>query len=293
MTMRIGCEENIPVLLSSHSDSFFTDNSPIVSALEESFLSMWSDMIWKDSDSSTNMIEMNSGEESWWVRKIKKSHFDEEVKEMGKRFIGPEGTLSVTKGMGRAAILEGEDPDRRTSGCLKEYYSRWKKSNENGLMEPFFEWMNYGSGSFLSVNETDMHKCFVGEELAQTMRFNKKQRNQTAVSFEIKEGGDLVKAYYSNSGLYLPETYLHIVWGLDKQIYAAEESKSTNPQKLKHASFFRSGPVWFAGGINIGTEGKVLSFTSSSGHYKPKVEHFNRFYHFLRKMGASHDAVTW
>eukprot|EP00588_Corethron_pennatum_P023197 CAMPEP_0194327876 /NCGR_PEP_ID=MMETSP0171-20130528/42822_1 /TAXON_ID=218684 /ORGANISM="Corethron pennatum, Strain L29A3" /LENGTH=67 /DNA_ID=CAMNT_0039087977 /DNA_START=1 /DNA_END=200 /DNA_ORIENTATION=+ len=67
---------------------------------------------------------------------------------MKKKYIGPKGSLSIVHGYAATRdTLEAEDPLKRTTGCLKYCYSKWeKKYDADDFFEPFFDWLDYGSG---------------------------------------------------------------------------------------------------------------------------------------------------
>eukprot|EP00588_Corethron_pennatum_P018629 CAMPEP_0194307670 /NCGR_PEP_ID=MMETSP0171-20130528/4558_1 /TAXON_ID=218684 /ORGANISM="Corethron pennatum, Strain L29A3" /LENGTH=504 /DNA_ID=CAMNT_0039059855 /DNA_START=164 /DNA_END=1678 /DNA_ORIENTATION=+ len=290
-TAILSCEKHVPILSflgnSMEYDklvSIFRRNvSPVlVSILEK--------MIWRDSDTSSNMAKMVSAKNTWWVRKITMTNWLEQLEKMKKKYIGPKDSLNIFHDDAATRhTLEAEDPLRRTSGCLKYYYSKWeKKYDADDFLEPFFDWLDYGSGSSIVLKK----KCGSREHLKQRIIFHDAKRNQTEVSFEVKEKGSFLKASYSKSGENLPKGDLLYVWSLDEKVYAAEEPKHSVEQ-LKHSSFFDSGPVLMAGMIRIGRKGQVLLINPSSGHYRPDIEHFSRFYHFLKNQGASQNTTEW
>eukprot|EP00588_Corethron_pennatum_P010593 CAMPEP_0194273466 /NCGR_PEP_ID=MMETSP0169-20130528/6795_1 /TAXON_ID=218684 /ORGANISM="Corethron pennatum, Strain L29A3" /LENGTH=308 /DNA_ID=CAMNT_0039016425 /DNA_START=681 /DNA_END=1607 /DNA_ORIENTATION=- len=279
------CDGSLPLLSMRTVSTSYNLLDDLLNRSEAPFSNILHTLVLKNTDVST-MAEMSSGEEKWWVRKRDYLDLKAELNELGPNHIGPEGTLNVVKGLGFKALLEAEDPYNRTKTCIMIYYDKWKTLKEKKI-EPFFDWMDYGSGKNYTKGRESRNCAW------QVIKFDSSQLRKVEIEFEYKVHENTVRAAYVNSSLELPEdTDLLYIWGLDRKVYVAKEHNEEDLFRMKHISF-TSGPLLMAGFMKFGRNGQVLSVNSDSGHYKPQVKNFNRFYHFFRSLGIPRDATQW
>ena len=76
------------------------------------------------------------------------------------------------------------------------------------------------------------------------------------------------------------------VWDMDKHLYAFIENRDA-PDRLAHTSITAAGPLLAAGEFIVGKEGRLKDIEFSSGHYKPKYEHFLQMFKWFRNRGLA------
>ena len=106
----------------------------------------------------------------------------------------------------------------------------------------------------------------------------------------------------------VPEGDWSSVWGVDRRLYLLrvgtfpvnEDSSillGNDYWKVGHCSVTDGTPVLHAGEIGVGENGALLWTNPQSGHYRPRLQHVQNFYHWMRdalpEIPSLRDAVDW
>lgn len=242
------------------------------------------DMLHFTNDKDDTLAEMtNEFGERWWIKKQSRENLDRELRKIQAKYakMAGQGELSIAKGM--QGVLELEDP-KVGRPCLIPYYRHWL-SQVPFSGEPFFQWLDYGSGRHLELPICS-RKRVDGNHIE---FFDVTERRNAMVDLNISAQGDTVRLLFAHTRLPVPRGEWLFVWGRDKRLYLVREQRA----KFIHMSVFVEEPVLHAGELQVGSEGKLLSINPDSGHYGPKIEHVHYFFRYLTDLGMLRHAVDW
>lgn len=190
--------------------------------------------------------------------------------------------------MGDDALVEAEDPKLRNYVSLKEYFKVWK-NQEPFSGEPFYQWLDFGSGRSLPSESYD--RAEIEEDYCEAMDDAARAKAVVIPQIKIEPPSDDDDAdsseetvdiflRYEQADLPVEGGYLLFVWGLDEKLYVYPSGGT----QFHHIGFFRAMPVRLAGEVYVGTHGKLEEIWNDSGHYKPKDAHFRLLYRHLKAM---------
>jgi len=206
----------------------------------------------------------------------------DQIAKWRKKYAGPPDTISIADRVD--CLLEAVDQQGRYWRCLGLYFEAYR--NEMPFSnETFFYWLDTGSGREFDVKIDRRNKkekrCGRGTgryslNARHMYYFSAEERSELAVRFEFAKdysGGNSVRVVSNKTGAPLPAGKLLFVWTMEKVVYVASEKKGV----VAHTSFGGALPVLHAGEFIIGRYGKLAEVRPQSGHYRPSVQHVDRF----------------
>lgn len=235
--------------------------------------------------------------EKWWVPKAKKTVLKRKVFSRKRLYMGtnPNTTVDVVRALGERGVLEAEDPKSRNGECLAEYFQMWEEQ-EPFSGEPFYQWLDFGSGRFLAsesyeraeieedpcaaMDDEDRAKAIVIPRFVDDDESEDDEEEEDGEEKGSKENVGKVVLRYEQSGLPVEGGDMLFVWGLDGKFYVHANEGSA----FHHICFFRALPVRTAGEIYVGEHGALETIFNDSGHYKPSDWHFRLFYRHLKSL---------
>lgn len=251
--------------------------------------------------------ELIDGDRHWWIEKRTRNDYMREWYDRTvEKYTAATDTndLDLVKGWGFKALLEMEDPAHRDARCLESFYKVWHHEKPFSG-ESFFDWIDYGSGKQVetkkytrrALNKRSYHLMNVTEIEGSVVDFN--------VSSVLEGNEDRTVVYLSFAITSEPVptgTFLN-VWNLDQRVHLLKEDHMNPPEnstnsilyyKQGHASVTHGKPVKFAGEVGVGKNGQLLWSNPSSGHYRPSLSHYVRFFRWMRDThGIPFSAVEW
>jgi hypothetical protein len=297
-TFGISCTGNKPIL----SALSFKDGKLFSVSIEDQFdtknAATLNRVLWNEKHLNSVTREMrNDIGERWWVKKQSKKNLMKEMDQMFNKYRGPTGTLNVMDAMGRKAVLQAEDPmGGRVEMCLGQYFDIWE-SEKPFSGEPFYEWLDFGTGRMIDLNSRDVkgNSCLRKDQHEFRRKwFNESERENLRVDVKPSDNGTSVRVVYRNSQKPVPPRKTDMVWGLDNEIYVVDR-EIYDKRFAGHASIFSAGPVKYAGRFVVGNHSQLLKVSLHSGHYKPKAGGYNvnLFKKFIMELGVTPEAIEW
>ena len=280
---------------------------------------IWADLLWEDTDISESnrdstskyntlnsetdahhpapqMFDKGSIPQYFWVKWRTATELDQRAQWMLK-YVGRPGSVFIHDWDDPGSLLEAEDPSplgHRIHYCLKKHFFKWRKEQPFSG-EPFFEWLDYGTGRRI-VSEMQMlaqegkrqyDSCIDGLDERHTKFLTKDEAKQYLVQIKRKaDGHNYIRWKESKELLPKMRDGLLFVWDMDKHLYAFIENRDA-PDRLAHTSITAAGPLLAAGEFIVGKEGRLKDIEFSSGHYKPKYEHFLQMFKWFRNRGLA------
>lgn len=204
-------------------------------------------------------------------------------------------TVDIIRAIGTEALVEAEDPKLRNMYPLQEFLQVWKtQAPFSG--EPFFQWLDFGSGRFASSEsntraEIEEEYCHVMDDEARAKAVVIPRIETVESDGEIGQGGNekvQVILRYEFADLPVESGYLLFVWGLDDKLYVHPDQSTL----FHHICFFHARPVRAAGEIYVGEHGALQEIWNDSGHYRPSDWSFRLLYRHLKAMFPQMTATT-
>jgi len=234
--------------------------------------------------------------------------------------------LDIISAIGLVAVLEMEDG--RDFRCLRPYYKQWK-TEVPFSGEPFFDWMDYGSGKKAVTDLCSRKKLNAiryGMLKAQTVESSVVEFRRRTVRRTLDhraDSEDINNRNKKNTSNTITETMVQAVfvetqqpvqggswlsiWDLQERLhlirggyFMAQHQPQQQPKfflwKQGHGSVTHGRPVLYAGEMNIGDAGRVQYTIPKSGHYRPQKEHTRALYQWLRRQvggEVARTAIDW
>ncbi|XP_004249826.1 IQ domain-containing protein IQM3-like [Solanum lycopersicum] len=175
--------------------------------------------------------------------------------------------------------IEAIDPRHRYGHNLHIYYEEWCKT-ESG--QPFFFWLDLGDGK-----KVDFEECPRSKLQKQIIKYLGPQEREH-YEYIVAEG----KIVHEKTGNVLdttkglPGAKWIFVMSTSRRLYAGEKKKG-----LFHHSSFLAGGATSAAGRLVVMDGRVVSISAYSGHYRPTEDRLDSFLSFLNENGVNLDEV--
>lgn len=202
--------------------------------------------------------------------------------------------------------LEATDPQHRNGSNLKPYFTHWKNLQETSSDDGnFFHWLDYGEGKTL-----DLPQCPRSKLESQLVHYcNAEERLLFLV--DIQEG--IVRYKYPHPNRHSGASFLNLLKDLSRTselgelvdseslggglIYVMDTDHNLYINKkvrgqFHHSSFLAGGAAIAAGAMVI-CQGKIVSISPQSGHYRPSHDDFERFKSILTQRGVDLSTVTF
>jgi len=188
----------------------------------------------------------------------------------------PERQVDLVNGIGFAGVLEMEDG--RDPLCLISLFDKWQ-AQEPFSGVPFFRWVDHGTGRSIQddgscnrirldkrryafFDETEIEESVVNLRVVQKMT-----NDSTTAGMEEK-----VEAVFVQSGESVPPGKWLSIWGINQKLHVFQETHVPAPEnepfdywKQGHCSVTRGRPVLYAGEIEIGSKGDIVTIGPKSG----------------------------
>ncbi|XP_075104463.1 IQ domain-containing protein IQM3 [Nicotiana tabacum] len=175
--------------------------------------------------------------------------------------------------------IEAIDPRHRYGHNLHIYYEEWCKTDSG---QPFFFWLDLGDGKKVDLNE-----CSRSKLQKQSIKYLGPQEREH-YEYIVAEGR-IVHAKTGNlldTTKGLPRAKWIFVMSTSKRLYAGEKKKGM----FHHSSFLAGGATSAAGRLVV-EDGRVISISAYSGHYRPTEDRLDSFLSFLNENGVNLDEV--
>ncbi|KAF3630645.1 putative beta-fructofuranosidase, insoluble isoenzyme 1-like [Capsicum annuum] len=175
--------------------------------------------------------------------------------------------------------IEAIDPRHRYGHNLHIYYEEWCKTNSG---QPFFFWLDLGDGK-----KVDLDECPRSKLQKQSIKYLGPQEREH-YEFIVAEG----KIVHDKTGNLLdtteglPGAKWIFVMSTSRRLYAGEKKKG-----MFHHSSFLAGGATLAAGRLVVKDGRVMSISAYSGHYRPTEDRLDSFLSFLNENGVNLDEV--
>ncbi|KAL9422379.1 hypothetical protein AB3S75_034616 [Citrus x aurantiifolia] len=170
--------------------------------------------------------------------------------------------------------IEAIDPRHRYGHNLNLYYEEWCKRDTE---QPFFYWLDIGDGK--EVDLKDCPRLRLQQECIKYLRPQERERYQYIIVEGIlvnKQTGTLLSTNHGSEG-----SKWIFVMSASKKLYAGEKRKGS----FHHSSFLTGGATLAAGRL-MAEDGKRMSVSAYSGHYRPSNENLDSFLAFLKENGV-------
>ena len=225
--------------------------------------------------------------------------------------------LDILSALGPPAVLEMEDG--REFKCLDSFYALWEKKPFSG--EPFFDWLDYGSGRELEseacdrerfnrrryaiLNQTEREASRVEfriETHVHTKHLGNDDKQNATATTTTTSMSDMVHVVFAATQEPVPEGIWLSVHDLNHNLHLIQGGQFPAPDypfdywKRGHASVTGGGPVLFAGEMGVSRRGKIKFINPNSGHYRPQLSHSRAFYRWMRRLvgeKVARNAIEW
>ncbi|XP_009778616.1 IQ domain-containing protein IQM3-like [Nicotiana tabacum] len=175
--------------------------------------------------------------------------------------------------------IEAIDPRHRYGHNLHIYYEEWCKTDSG---QPFFFWLDLGDGK-----KVDLKECPRSKLQKQSIKYLGPQEREHYEYIVVE--GRIVHAKTGNlldTTKGLPGAKWIFVMATSKRLYAGEKKKGM----FHHSSFLAGGATSAAGRLVV-EDGRVMSISAYSGHYRPTEDRLDSFLSFLNENGVNLDEV--
>ncbi|KAK6778523.1 hypothetical protein RDI58_025241 [Solanum bulbocastanum] len=175
--------------------------------------------------------------------------------------------------------IEAIDPRHRYGHNLHIYYQEWCKT-ESG--QPFFFWLDLGDGK-----KVDIEECPRSKLQKQSIKYLGPQEREH-YEYIVAEGKIVHEktGYLLDTTKGLPGAKWIFVMSTSRRLYAGEKKKGM----FHHSSFLAGGATSAAGRLVV-KDGRVMSISAYSGHYRPTEDRLDSFLSFLNENGVNLDEV--
>jgi len=226
----------------------------------------------------------NETQQTWLIRKRPAEYYLEKWQKLvDEQYSRTDmiNELDLPSGIGFRGVLEMEDG--RDFMCLIDFFRIWAKE-EPFSGEPFFRWLDYGSGK--QIEETRETKC--DRQRLNHRRYgflNETEREAAVVELRVKQTYTIseqdnvtvwqmtprVQAVFAVSQQPVPEGIWLSVWDLNQRLHLIREEHVLTPDlpfdhwKMGHGSVLHGRPALYAGEMGISGDGIVGHTIPESG----------------------------
>ncbi|KAJ8570783.1 hypothetical protein K7X08_037755 [Anisodus acutangulus] len=175
--------------------------------------------------------------------------------------------------------IEAIDPRHRYGHNLHIYSEAWCKTDSG---QPFFFWLDLGDGK-----KFDLKECPRSKLQKQSIKYLGPHEREH-YEYIVAEG----KIVHEKTGTLLDTTKVLpgakwiFVMSTSRRLYAGEKKKGM----FHHSSFLSGGATLVAGRLVV-KDGRVMSISAYSGHYRPTEDRLDSFLSFLNENGVNLDEV--